>query len=157
MKVVVSDKPDFVAGWVAARTGYMPGGKYFAIGLIETDGNTQTLIAGCVFDNWRGHDVVGHIAADRPLSREFIAEIHAFPFYGLGVDRITACTKHGNLPSQDFLKRLGFQLEGVIRRGYPDGEDKLVFGQLREDAQKWLTLKSRRTAGSSATTLTPAL
>ena len=52
LRSVVLDRHDLIAGWVAARTGYVPGGQFHAIGLLASDGFTQRIIAGVVFDNW---------------------------------------------------------------------------------------------------------
>lgn len=131
------DRHDLVSGWVAAKTGYLPGGKYWAVGLIESDGFTQRIVAGCVFDNWRGHDITGHIACDVPVTRPFLHAIHDLPYRVLGVRRITATVRADNAASMEFLRRVGFKHEGTIRAGYPDGSDRFIFGQLKENA-KWL-------------------
>lgn len=140
LRSVVLDRHDLIAGWVAARTGYVPGGQFHAIGLLASDGFTQRIIAGVVFDNWRGYDVTGHIACDTTVNRAFLREIHRYPYCDLGVRRITATCRSDNEEAIDFMRRIGFIEEGRIRGGMPDGSDRLILGQLKEHA-KWLALR----------------
>lgn len=99
----------------------------------------QTLIAGVAYTNRRDHEIHGHIFADPgSLTRGFIRAMFHYPFYQLGVRRITACARVSNHQSRKFLHRVGFALEGMQRSGYQDGEDKMLFGMLREEC-RWLT------------------
>jgi hypothetical protein len=142
MKIIVDDRPEFTAGWVSARTGYVPGGAFWSAGLMESDGAHQKLVAGVVFDNLHGTNIHGHVAADAPLTKAFIRDcLHAPFIQNHTINSITACARSDNEASLRFLKRLGLEEIGCVR-GYYGGADKVIFVQYRETAQKWLNLKS---------------
>lgn len=138
-----------VVRWTEARLSHRfrdPGA--FGIGL-ERDG---ALVAGVVFDQRLHHDVHAHIAADHGAltSRRYLYAIHHYPFFMLGVRRISVCVRAGNHASAKLATDLGFALEGVKRAGYADGEDMLQLGMLKEDC-RWLHSRFTPTAAGSTT------
>jgi RimJ/RimL family protein N-acetyltransferase len=60
-----------------------------------------------------------------------------YPLRQLGCVRITAPIADGNDGAIRFVTKLGFQLEGRLRKAMPDGADRLIYGLLKEDC-KWL-------------------
>lgn len=55
----------------------------------------------------------------------------AYPFKQLKVDRVTAVTSHENTRAQSVLRRLGFQLEGIIRKGFDGSKMDFYLEQLK--------------------------
>ena len=133
MSLVIGDK---VVQWVAQKTNeYGNFGAAQGIGW-EKEGR---LVAGVVYAEWNGVNVVCHIASDgskRWLIREYLWTIFDYPFNQLRVKRITVCVGEGNRPSRRFVQRLGFELEATLRLAHPTG-DLLVYRMFRENC-RWL-------------------
>ena len=118
---------DFVVGWVARRTNEFGsfGGGAQALGW-ERDG---LIVAGVVYADWNGPNVVCHIASDgsrRWLSREFLWTMFDYPFTQLKCQRITVTIGEGNTASRRFVEHLGFELEATLKSAHPSG-DLLVY------------------------------
>jgi len=61
----------------------------------------------------------------------------SYLFEGYPVERIIAFTEQENLPAQHVMGRVGFQLEGTLRRAmFRDGkwQDMVIYGILRQEA-----------------------
>jgi RimJ/RimL family protein N-acetyltransferase len=125
-----------VIGWVASRIKHFNVTEYSAaLGLLDSKGR---LVAGVVYDNFRGYDINMHIAAipgGKWLNREFLREGFRYPFLYLGVERITGLVAASNVEAQRFDEHLGFVLEGRVRKGLPDGDDLLVYGMLKSECR----------------------
>lgn len=128
----------FVAAWVQQRLAGIENGfgQYSAIG-IE---NCGELIAGVVYHDYRRFSIQISMAAETPkwCSRRTLNILLGYPFNQCGVERITACTAKNNKRLRSMVERLGFKLEGTIRRGFDGKHDLLVYGLLKEDAAKWI-------------------
>lgn len=137
MKRIVANDKYRVAEWAGARIeSYKIPEKFNAIGL-ECDG---VLVAAAVYDSWYHPSISGHIASDgsrRWANREFLRAIFDYPFRQIGCARITAPIADGNEAARRFVEKLGFVLEGRLRRAMPDGGDRLLYGLLKEDC-KWV-------------------
>lgn len=98
------------------------------------------IVAAVIFDHWQPPSISAHIASDgsrRWASAEFLRAIFAYPFGQLGCARITAPMSATNAEARRFVEKLGFELEGRLRKAWPDGSDEAVYGLLKEDC-KWL-------------------
>ena len=130
-----------VANWVQSRLPEIRNGfgEYTAIGVTE-DGAP---IAGVVYHHYIGFDMQLSMAADSPrwCSRRTLRALLGYPFYQLKVARITACTGKHNKRMRSMAERLGFRLEGCVRRGFDGTRDVLVYGMLRSEAERWITVK----------------
>jgi RimJ/RimL family protein N-acetyltransferase len=130
---IVYGEDERVAAWVAERAGQTRVVAPAAIGL-ERDGR---LIAGVsATEHWPGADLNVNIAAEPGsawASRRFLRALFAYPFVQLGVPRVTARVLEGNAASHALCKRLGFQLEGVMRRATPGGDNVWIYGMLRDE------------------------
>ena len=115
-------------GTVSLRSGV-------AIGL-QKDGE---LIAGCVYDNFRTHDIEMTFAASTPkwATPSNIGVFFVYPFVQLKLARVTAIAAKANKRARKMLERLGFQLEGVARRGMDGKKDACIYGMLASEC-KWL-------------------
>lgn len=127
-----------VANWVQQRLAgiYNGFGQYTAIGLEEGG----SLIAGVVYHDYRRFSIQISMASDTPrwCSRKTLRILLGYPFLQLNVARITACTAKNNNRLRSLVTRLGFKLEGTIRRGFDGNHDLLVYGLLKEEAAKWI-------------------
>lgn len=129
---------DVVGPWVCQRAGgqYLPG-KFSAIGRVK-DGE---LIAGVLYEDTNGVNVFCHIAGEgRWANRHFLWLIFDYPFRQLGVSRITTVVEPQNTVSQEFTKRLGFEVETKLKDSHPQG-DLWVFRMFKRDCP-WLEKKS---------------
>ncbi|TAH36529.1 MAG: N-acetyltransferase [Alphaproteobacteria bacterium] len=105
-------------------------GPCSTIGIIDDD----KLIAGVIFNHYYGTDIQATIASISPYwaSRKILGKIFSYPFLQLQCQRITAQTRENNSEAIDFLKRLGFKQEGVLRQWYGN-EAALVFGMIKSE------------------------
>ena len=128
-----------VAAWVAARIAQVGAAERFGPHAAIGVSRGGALIAGAVFNNWRGHDIeVSFASADpRWARRGMVRTLFAYPFAQLGCARLSSLTAHGNARARKLLTGLGFTHEGVLRRGFDGAEDALIFGMLREEC-RWL-------------------
>ncbi len=146
-----SDHPR-IAEFVASRIGCgRKTDNFTAIGLADDD----KLVAGVVYSDWNGRQITAGIAVDgKSLTREFLWFMFFYPFKQLGVERITACVEQGNYPSQQFVTRLGFELESVMQRAGRTG-DLLVYRMFRENCRYLEKPNARTTAKPCPTQRTP--
>jgi RimJ/RimL family protein N-acetyltransferase len=128
---------EYVARWVGARVQIEDFGACTAIGIVDDAENE--VIAGVVYNNFREASIEATIASSTPrwCSKGILHSIFWYPFCQLGVSRLTAITEVTNQHAAYFLSRLGFQQEGVIRRGFRNGVDAIIYGMLREEC-RWL-------------------
>lgn len=123
-----------VIEWMEAMLGERFHGEAIGMGL-KSDGR---FVAGAAYHGRQYHNVNASIVAlPGSLTRPFIRAIHDYPFNALEVKRISVCVRLRNQASAKLAERLGFKYEGCQRAGYPDGEDKLMFGMLRKEC-KWI-------------------
>ena len=104
---------DMVTGWVARRTNEY--GDFSASQAIGWERRGE-LVAGVVYAQWNGPNVVCHIASDgskRWLTREYLWTIFDYPFNQMSVKRITVCIGEGNTDSRRFVRNLGFEEEAI--------------------------------------------
>jgi len=123
-----------VVEWVAKQTNEFGGfGSDVGIGWLKNG----SIVAGVVYAEWNGPNVVCHIASDRShgwLTRAYLWAIFDYPFNQLGVERITVCVGEGNKDSQRFVRHLGFILEARLKGAHPTG-DILIFCMKRQDCR----------------------
>lgn len=122
-----------VVEWVARQTneyGSFNGGQ----GIGWTRGGE--LIAGVVYSDWNGVNVVAHIAGKGTnwLTRQYLAVIFDYPFMQLKSNRITCMIGESNQPSRRLCEHLGFDLETTLEGAHPSG-DLLVYRLWRQDCR----------------------
>lgn len=131
---------DLVREFVRVRIRHMVAGNSrfgpsTAIGVIRRG----VLVGGVVWHNYQKHDIELSAAFDTPAwcLPQTLRDIFAYPFLYLGVVRITTITGRKNKPARRFDERVGFRLEGVIRKGLDGREDNCVYGMTREEC-RWI-------------------
>ena len=105
----------------------LPAGSYF-VG--QFDG-AVTAVAG--FSDWNRIDVELSLWSAGRLSRAFLRRLWAYCFDELGCARVTARTSAENVRCINVLERVGFTLEGRLRKAFDGKTDLLIFGLTRED------------------------
>ena len=134
----VFGQDQFIANWVQQRLREIHNGfgAYSAIG-IEDNGQ---LIAGVVYHDYRRFSIQISMASETPswCSRRTLAVLLGYPFYQCKVERITACTAKKNKRLRSLIERLGFRLEGTLRKGFDGHSDLLIYGLLKHEASRWI-------------------
>jgi RimJ/RimL family protein N-acetyltransferase len=129
----------FIAHWVAQRVReFNPmHEKYTCIGVADD----ARLIAGMVYHQYRGHDLVMTFAADSPkwANKGNLGAFFRYPFGQLGCKRVTTFAARKNKRSRKLIEGVGFKLEGVMRKGNGD-QDAMIYGMLAEEC-KWIERK----------------
>lgn len=130
---------EFVRGWVRERIPSMQAAEFgpsTALGVMDG----QRLIAGLVYHDWQPwfKSIQLSCAAVHPkwASRRILAEVFAYPFHQLGVNRIVAVTETDNHKTRRILEGIGYTLEGIGVK---------AFGE--KDAASYRLLKDEWEAG----------
>jgi RimJ/RimL family protein N-acetyltransferase len=78
------------------------------------------------------------VASESPtfITKRFAFAVAYYPFVQLNCHRVTAFVRVGNAKSLNLAQQLGFQIEGTVRKWFPDS-DAYILGLLREDCN-WL-------------------
>lgn len=129
---------DIIGPWVCERAGgqYQPG-RFKAIGRVTEEGQ---IMAGVLYEETNGVSVVCHIAGEgRWANRHFLWVIFHYPFVQLGLNRITTIIEPQNVKSQEFVKKLGFELETALEGSHPLG-DLQIYRIFKRDC-RWLEEK----------------
>jgi len=72
----------------------------------------------------------------RPVNRSALRAIFYYPFVAMGFRRIQSVVRVTNAESLRMTEKLGLQVEGLLRRWYPEC-DGILHGMLKEEC-KWL-------------------
>lgn len=133
---------EFVGEWVRRRLSpdVRPFTDFTAVGVVAPNADgSHRIIAGVVWNMYYGHMISTTFAADSPrwASRRVLADLFAYPFCQLNVERITALTGRKNRKARELLVKLGFHLEGTMRKGFSRSEDGMLYGMLRSEC-RWL-------------------
>ena len=113
--------PRIVGPWVCERTGgTWVEGRGTAIGKLDNDGK---LMAGVLYEDWTGSNIVCHIAGyENWASRDYLNVIFDYPFNQLKAKRITCPIASTNIKSINLVRRMGFTLECSLAQAIPDGD-----------------------------------
>lgn len=114
---------EFVRSWVKARIGVMSAGDFgasTALGVMDR----ERLIAGVVYHDWqpgfRTIQISCAAASPKWAQRRILAELLAYPFRQIGVNRVTCVTSADDGRTRKFLEGLGMTLEGIGIEGFGD-------------------------------------
>jgi RimJ/RimL family protein N-acetyltransferase len=113
----------------------------------------STVLAIVVFSNYTSYDVELSVASWSPrwASRAFLRACFSYVFDQLRCDRCTVRVLARNWKARNMVRRLGFRVEGKLRRANA-GQNVYVYGMLREECF-WLRehgqeISSESTAGT---------
>lgn len=96
------------------------------------------ILAAVVYESFDRVSITCHIAGvhgSRWMTKQYLWTIFNYPFEQLKVARINVCVADSNAASKALVEHMGFQKEGQIRKGAPDGGDLIVYGMLREECR----------------------
>ena len=135
MTAITSDKL-VVGPWVAKKTaGIFAPESSEAIGLQRRG----EVVAGVIYEGWTGRSMMVHVAVEGLMTPSYLAAIFHYPFVHVGANMLIAPVSEGNTKSINFVRKLGFRLEGRIPDAYPDGA--LLIYTMRRDECKYLKEK----------------
>lgn len=97
------------------------------------------IVAGAVYNNFRGHDIQLSFAAEDPrwAVKGNIRAVFHYPFEQLKCARVTAFTSKANRRARKLIEGVGFKMEGVHPKGWDGRQTAISYGMCREDC-KWL-------------------
>ena len=125
--------------WVAERLGNDIKGADFEPCMPVALMNGDTVVGCVVF--WNYHRDMCEMAAAIDHAhcgtRGMLRQLFAYPFVQLGVKRLGAQTAASNERSRSVLRRLGFTVDGRLRRGYDGVEDALTYSMLPDEC-RWI-------------------
>lgn len=93
------------------------------------------LVAGVVYDNYNGNNIVGAITVAKPPTKGFWWAIFHYAFEDLGCKRITAYVESDNEKSLHLLKRLGFEVECTMKDAGAGGGDIVLHRMVKQDCR----------------------
>lgn len=132
------ETPDgrFVAASFARIVGKPQFEPYAAMGWVDEAGSIRTAV---LLNDFNGANIELHLVGS--ISRQVIRDICRYAFLQLGVQRITAKPYRSNPPLRRTVERIGFKLEGVMKRYYGPrtGDDAMILRLDRDAAEKWIT------------------
>jgi RimJ/RimL family protein N-acetyltransferase len=138
MKILMFDRVPEASAWAKERiniTGNVSS-DLTTVALVDDNNQFQAVT---VYSAYTSQNIDMHIAADKSrnwLSRSYFNASFYLPFRVLEVPRVTGLIKAGNERSAHFVERLGFTLEGRMRKAFDDGKDLLLYGFLLEEYQQ---------------------
>lgn len=123
---------EVVGPWVCARGGgTWTKGRGTAIGKLKEG----RLIAGVLYEDWNGANIVEHIAAEGDWAcRRFLNVMFDYPFNQLGVKRITAPVASDNQKCINLVTKMGFTLECTLAQATPTA-DVHIFRMFKEECK----------------------
>lgn len=126
-----------LAPWVLERIPVM---RRFGASVSIGVGDGKNIIAAAVYYEYDNYNMQMAFAADTPkaITRAVIREMLGYPFHIAQVSRVTNFVEASNAASIRLTEGVGFKREGVIRRGYRNGSDMIVYGLLPEDCKQWI-------------------
>lgn len=119
-----------LCAWLEERLTSAKFTHYQCVGVMRG----EKLVGVVCFHNHVGPNVEVSVASDDPrwLSAGVLRALAHYPFEILKVARVSAVTHKRNKRARKGVERLGFKLEGVLRKMY-ENDDACVYGLLRED------------------------
>lgn len=134
---IIPDCNGVIAKWVCDGLGYDTNwiGDNYTIGIK----NKKNIIAGLIFNNYRDNvEVWLTIYSVSPYwcNKKILRYIFKTCFETLKCERVSVLVSKDNSKSLSLCKRLGFKIEGLLRRYRENGKDCYIMGMLKEE-NKW--------------------
>lgn len=134
--------------WAAEKIGYVKAERFagcHALGVVDEAGVLGAVAIYSGYDGDFGDIEISF--AMRPgfyLSRSAISMFLRYPFGQLECSRVTAATPRKATSTRQFLEKLGFKREGVLRRRFGT-DDAVVYGILAKEWNRSVFNTERRT------------
>lgn len=144
MSVLIVDRSDALAGWIAARLPHVGNtdrfGDYFAVGVATGHGPDDRIMAAAVlFDIEPGFErcqVTMASATPSWASRGTIRTMLAVPFMEYGLNRIWTIYPAKLTRVGRFLRAIGFTPEGTLKDHFGRGVSGAVFRMHASDYER---------------------
>lgn len=136
---------DGVIQWVSIMLGFPLQEKAVGIGWMR-HGEPQI---GIVFYDYSPENMFIHVAMKPKAywSPVFCMALMDYAFTQARVGRLTGMFPSRNTAALKFALKAGAHFEGRLRQAAPGGDDYLIYGLLREEAEKWRTPAFQRKLG----------
>jgi len=109
-----------IGTWIAEKVDveYDEGNVCFGV---EQD---SKLIGGAMFNDYNGSNICLHQRMDSPygMTKQLLRAVFEYAFVYLKVRRVTGVVLGKNQKAIDLNKKLGFEVEGVLRKYFLDDE-----------------------------------
>lgn len=102
---------------------------------LERDG---ALIAGVLYEDFNGHNVWMHVAAEPGshwMTKLFLKSCFHYPFVTLGCSRVSGYVEAKNSAARRFDEHLGFRQEAVLKGAASDGGDVILYAMRRSECK----------------------
>lgn len=142
---ILPDLSDAVADWVCRglKLCNVWRGQNLSYGFVYNN----KMVGGLIFHDLQRHREVWWTvySTDKHwCTRKMLRQMFKMAFVTMDCKRINILVNKSNQRSFDFVRRLGFQPEGLLRQYDENGEDCYFLGMLREECP-WLTNKKGET------------
>jgi len=136
---LITDQDEIIANFVSQGVGRKIHPPYTAMGWVDIDpvGNWR-LVSGAVFNDYTGSSI--EISIYGRMTRQTMREAFRYVFLQLGCLRLTARTRRNNTRIKKMLPRMGFVLEGSLKRffGSAESHTALIYRLDADEAQRWI-------------------
>jgi hypothetical protein len=123
---LVFDQKEVIGQWVAEQTGQVTTwGDFYAMGAVN---ETHGIVAGLVFNNFNNSNATTHIVVARPgkYLKGLFNHAYDYAFNCCKLNRLTGLTPASNHKALRLNKHVGWEVEYIMPKGAPDGEDMVV-------------------------------
>ena len=119
--------------WARERLGLLTAPDFFrTVSLVDSSGQFKVVV---VLTNFTSRNVDLNVAVDAPVpprgAMKLFNETFSFIFDSLKLVRATGLVQGKNDAAKAFIQGMGFQLEGVMRKAFPD-DDLFIYALLEE-------------------------
>jgi hypothetical protein len=137
MRVVpaIGDALRMVGDYMNGKTGAsFREGEYQGFAFLSDSG---AFSGAAVISNYRNTDCEVSFAVETPMAHRPHCHraVFRYIFEQLGCVRCTCITTRNNKAARTLLEKLGFELEGNIRKGYDGRRNALIYGLLATDCK----------------------
>lgn len=142
--LILPDLSDQIADWVCRGLGLINVWKKqnLSYGFVYNG----RLVGGLIFHDLQKHREVWwtiYTTDKHWCNRQMLRQMFAMAFKTMDCRRINILVNKSNQRSYNFVQRLGFVSEGLLRRYDENGEDCYFLGMLREEC-KWINQKGEK-------------
>ena len=134
MKIDWRQNPEYLAA-AASALGFESFGNAHHLSVVDSQGELALI---WVYHNFAEMNCEITVVSFQPAvyTPRILSSLFAYPFFQLGLRRVTAVIRADNQRSLEQTRRMGFRVEGLLRNWYPDCHG-ILHGLLREEC-KWV-------------------
>lgn len=140
---IVPDKNDVITKWICKGLNYDE--NWITDHITFGFRLNEELIGGLIFHDYRPQQEIWwtvYSVDKRWCNRRMLRIMFGMAFEFFGCKRISLLVNKSNTASLNFVKKLGFQQEGMFRAYRDNGEDCCIFGMLKNEC-KWIKEKEK--------------